>query len=61
MLEKMEKFDTAKVIREFEELTKNADQVQSETLRKILEDNSEAEYLRELGMNGMADVQTFKK
>ncbi|XP_074263385.1 jasmonoyl--L-amino acid synthetase JAR4-like [Silene latifolia] len=61
MLEKMEKFDTMKVINEFEELTKNAEQVQRDTLRRILEENAEAEYLQELGINARTDVETFKQ
>ncbi|KAL9234528.1 hypothetical protein vseg_009389 [Gypsophila vaccaria] len=61
MLEKMEKFDITKVIKEFEELTENAEEVQHETLRKILEDNKEAEYLQGLGMDGRTDVESFKQ
>ncbi|KAL9245404.1 hypothetical protein vseg_019064 [Gypsophila vaccaria] len=55
-----EKFDTSKLIEEFEEITKNASQVQNDLLRKILEENKEAEYLKEL-MNGSTDVETFKQ
>ncbi|MED6160714.1 Jasmonoyl--L-amino acid synthetase jar6 [Stylosanthes scabra] len=49
-----------KVIEEFEAVTKDAGRVQIETLRKILEDNSEAEYLQNLGLNGRTDPQSFK-
>ncbi|KAL1367052.1 hypothetical protein HN51_021108 [Arachis hypogaea] len=60
MLEKVEGFNMEKVIEEFEEVTKDAGRVQIETLRKILEDNSEAEYLQNLGLNGRTDPQSFK-
>lgn len=48
------------VIEEFEALTKDAERVQKEALRKILEDNCDAEYLRELGLNGRTDPESFK-
>ncbi|XP_056698668.1 jasmonoyl--L-amino acid synthetase JAR6 [Spinacia oleracea] len=56
-----EKFDYEKVIKEFEELTKNAGEVQEETLRKILAENGETEYLRNVGLNGRTDSNSFKQ
>ncbi|XP_074282472.1 jasmonoyl--L-amino acid synthetase JAR4-like [Silene latifolia] len=56
-----QKFNVEKVIEEFEEITKNAGKIQDETLTKILEENAEAEYLQELGMNGRIDIETFKQ
>lgn len=61
MLEKMEDFDSDKVIMEFEDLTKNAGKVQEETLRKILQENANAEYLQVVGLNGRTDPETFKQ
>lgn len=61
MLEKMEEFnywDT--VIEEFEALTKNAEKVQKETLKKILEENGSAEYLQNLGLIGRTDPESYK-
>ncbi|KAK4266954.1 hypothetical protein QN277_023811 [Acacia crassicarpa] len=60
MLEKVEEFNMEKVIDEFEALTKDAERVQRETLRKILEDNASAEYLQNLGLNGRTDPESFK-
>lgn len=60
MLEKMEKFDQEKVIAEFEAITKDAEKVQRETLKKILEENGSAEYLQNLGLNGRTDPESFK-
>ncbi|KAI4355199.1 hypothetical protein L6164_003993 [Bauhinia variegata] len=60
MLEKVEEFNMDKVIDEFEEITKDAERVQKETLRKILEDNASAEYLQNLGLNGRTDPESFK-
>ncbi|KAJ8440677.1 hypothetical protein Cgig2_031094 [Carnegiea gigantea] len=61
MLDKMEKFDSEKVINEFEELTKNAGKVQQDTLKKILEENADAEYLQKLGLNGRTDPESYKQ
>lgn len=61
MLDKMEKFDSEKVINEFEELTKNAGNVQQDTLKKILEENADAEYLQKLGLNGRTDPESYKQ
>ncbi|KZV21883.1 hypothetical protein F511_05573 [Dorcoceras hygrometricum] len=59
-LEKMEDvFDPEAVIEEFEALTIDAGEVQRETLKKILEENGEAEYLREWGLNGRTDPESF--
>ena len=49
-----------KVIEEFELLSKDAERVQRETLKKILEDNASAEYLQSLGLNGRTDPESFK-
>lgn len=56
----MEKFDQEKVIAEFEAITKDAEKVQRETLKKILEENGSAEYLQNLGLNGRTDPESFK-
>lgn len=60
MLEKVEEFNMDKVIEEFEALTKDAERVQRETLKRILEDNASAEYLVSLGLNGRTDPESFK-
>lgn len=60
MLEKMEEFNQEKVIEEFEATTKDAERVQIETLKKILEENGSAEYLQNLGLNGRTDPESFK-
>lgn len=48
------------VIAEFEALSKDAARVQTETLRRILQENGEAEYLRNLGLGGRTDPGSFK-
>ncbi|KAG1346481.1 putative Jasmonic acid-amido synthetase JAR1 [Cocos nucifera] len=53
-------FSMESVIEEFETLTKDADRVQRETLRKILKQNGEAEYLQQFGLEGRTDPETFK-
>lgn len=55
-----ELFNGEKVIEEFETMTKDAERVQRETLKKILEENETAEYLRNLNLNGRTDPQSFK-
>lgn len=60
MLEKVEELNVEKVIDEFEAITKDAERVQRETLKKILEDNASAEYLQNLGLNGRTDPESFK-
>ena len=60
MLEKMEEFNGDKVIEEFETLTKDAERVQRETLKQILEENGTAEYLLSLGLNGRTDPESYK-
>lgn len=50
----------ASVINEFEALTKDAGRLQRETLREILEQNGEAEYLRNFGLGGRTDPDSFK-
>ncbi|XP_058745529.1 jasmonoyl--L-amino acid synthetase JAR6-like isoform X1 [Vicia villosa] len=54
------KIDFEKVIEEFERITKDAENVQKETLRKILEENASTEYLQSLGLNGRTDPESFK-
>nr|GMC46943.1 jasmonic acid-amido synthetase JAR1 [Ipomoea batatas] len=46
MVEKKKMFNPENVIEQFEALTMDAGRVQEETLRRILEDNNETEYLR---------------
>ncbi|GLJ56029.1 hypothetical protein SUGI_1203010 [Cryptomeria japonica] len=48
------------VIDEFEAITKDAEKVQLETLKKIIELNSETEYLRKWGLNGRTDPKSFR-
>ncbi|KAJ8485926.1 hypothetical protein OPV22_018411 [Ensete ventricosum] len=48
------------VIEEFEALTNDAGRLQTETLRKILEQNGEAVYLRNLGLGGRTDPESFR-
>ncbi|KAK7275332.1 hypothetical protein RIF29_16445 [Crotalaria pallida] len=60
MLEKVEEFNMDKVIEEFEAVTKDAEKVQRETLKRILEENASAEYLLSLGLNGRTDPESFK-
>ncbi|KAK8972983.1 hypothetical protein V6N11_028572 [Hibiscus sabdariffa] len=60
MLEKTEILDVEKVINEFEAMTKDAENVQRETLKKILEENGSAEYLQNLGLHGRTDPESFK-
>lgn len=60
MLEKMETVDVDELIEEFETITKDAERIQRETLRKILEENGSAEYLQNLGLNGRTDPESFK-
>ncbi|KAF7821215.1 jasmonic acid-amido synthetase JAR1-like [Senna tora] len=60
MPKKEEEFNAEEVIEEFEYVTKNAEAVQKETLRRILEANASAEYLQSLGLNGRTDPVIFK-
>ncbi|XP_027336016.1 jasmonic acid-amido synthetase JAR1-like [Abrus precatorius] len=60
MLEKVEEFNMDKVIEKFERITKDAERIQRETLRRILEDNASCEYLQNLGLNGRTDPESFK-
>ncbi|KAI9110111.1 hypothetical protein K1719_019152 [Acacia pycnantha] len=48
-----------RVIDDLEALTKDAERVQRETLRRILEDNA-CEYLQNLGLNGRTDPESFR-
>ncbi|CAF2124209.1 unnamed protein product [Brassica napus] len=62
MLEKkVETFNMNRVIDEFEEMTRNADQVQKQTLKEILHKNQSAIYLQNFGINGnTTDPEAFK-
>ncbi|XP_062091446.1 jasmonoyl--L-amino acid synthetase JAR4 [Humulus lupulus] len=60
MLERMEEFNGDKVIEEFEALTADAERVQKETLKQILEENESAEYLQNWGLNGRTDPESYK-
>ncbi|KAJ0986210.1 hypothetical protein J5N97_004566 [Dioscorea zingiberensis] len=60
VLEKMRVFSLESVIEDFEASTKEAADVQRETLRRILEENAEAEYLQSLGLAGRTDPESFK-
>lgn len=60
MLEKFGEFNMEKVIEEFEAMTSDAERVQRETLKTILEQNGSAEYLQNLGLNGRTDPESFK-
>ncbi|KAM7276764.1 hypothetical protein ACFE04_018630 [Oxalis oulophora] len=56
----MELLDVNKVIEDFESISKNAGKVQIETLKRILEQNSSAEYLLAQGLDGKTDPESFK-
>ncbi|KAK6141050.1 hypothetical protein DH2020_025210 [Rehmannia glutinosa] len=61
MLEKMEhRLNAEAVAEEFELLSMDAERVQRETLKKILVENGETEYLLKWGLNGKTDVNSFK-
>ncbi|KAK6142729.1 hypothetical protein DH2020_023077 [Rehmannia glutinosa] len=48
------------VAEEFESLSMDAERVQRETLKKILEENGETEYLLKWGLNRKTDTNSFK-
>ncbi|TVU22907.1 hypothetical protein EJB05_32628, partial [Eragrostis curvula] len=60
MPEKAGKFNGEEVIAEFERLTRDAAAVQRETLRRILVENADVEYLQGLGLNGRTDPDSFR-
>lgn len=61
MLDKtQERLDLEAVIEEFERLSMDAGRVQRETLKKILEENGETEYLSKWGVNGRCDPESYK-
>ncbi|ESQ39276.1 hypothetical protein EUTSA_v10001373mg [Eutrema salsugineum] len=61
MLEKVESFNMNRVIDEFDEMTRDADQVQIQTLKEILQKNKSAVYLQNFGINGnTTDPEAFK-
>jgi auxin responsive GH3 family protein/jasmonic acid-amino synthetase len=53
-------FSGEKVIAEFDRLTRDAANVQRETLRRILAENGAAEYLQGLGLAGRTDPGSFR-
>ncbi|EPS58144.1 hypothetical protein M569_16672, partial [Genlisea aurea] len=53
--------DPEEVIHEFEELSRDAWRVQRETLKKILDENGETEYLKRWGLNGSTDAGVFRE
>ncbi|XP_047060215.1 jasmonoyl--L-amino acid synthetase GH3.3-like [Lolium rigidum] len=53
-------FSGEKVIAEFDRLTRDATNVQRETLRRILAENGAAEYLQGLGLAGRTDPGSFR-
>lgn len=53
-------FNSEEVIEEFEALTRDAGRVQEETLRRILVENGETEYLLKWGLGGRTDPESFK-
>ncbi|KAI5647155.1 hypothetical protein M9H77_33160 [Catharanthus roseus] len=61
MLEEMPReFDPEQVITEFEAMTEDAERVQKETLKKILQENGGTEYLMKWGLDGRTDPESFK-
>ncbi|KAG8391920.1 hypothetical protein BUALT_Bualt01G0237100 [Buddleja alternifolia] len=61
MLERMEeRFNPEAVIEEFEALSRDAGRIQRETLKRILEENGETEYLQRWGLKGRTDPDSFK-
>lgn len=50
-----------KVIEDFEAMTSDAERIQKETLKKILEQNRSAEYLQLVGLGGRTDPESFKR
>ncbi|KAL6126280.1 hypothetical protein ACLB2K_074331 [Fragaria x ananassa] len=61
MLEKIGEFNMEKVIEDFEAMTSDAERIQKETLKKILEQNRSAEYLQLVGLGGRTDPESFKR
>nr|BBM60833.1 glycoside hydrolase family 3 protein [Juncus prismatocarpus subsp. leschenaultii] len=49
-----------KAIQEFDEITRDASKVQRETLKRILEENGETEYLQNLGLKGRTDIESYR-
>ncbi|KAL5205022.1 hypothetical protein ABZP36_009893 [Zizania latifolia] len=52
--------EDVKMISRFEKMTRDAANVQRETLRRILDENAGVEYLRELGLGGCTDPDSFR-
>ncbi|KAL3517262.1 hypothetical protein ACH5RR_024164 [Cinchona calisaya] len=53
-------FDPEDLIAEFEAMTRDAERVQKETLKRILEENGGTEYLKKWGLLGKTDQESFK-
>lgn len=53
-------FDPEDVVAEFEAMTRDAERVQRETLKRILEENGETEYMQKWGLGGRTDPDSFK-
>jgi auxin responsive GH3 family protein len=49
-----------KTLEFIEEMTKNTDSVQEKVLAEILAQNGETEYLKQFGLNGATDRESFK-
>jgi len=61
MLEEMPaSYDPVAVIDEFEAMTKDAERVQRETLKRILEINGGTEYIQKWGLEGKTDPESYK-
>ncbi|GER46368.1 auxin-responsive GH3 family protein [Striga asiatica] len=61
MPEKMEeKFDSEMVVEQFELLSMDAERIQKETLKQILEENGETEYILKWGLFGKTDPNSYK-
>ncbi|KAF3432021.1 hypothetical protein FNV43_RR26760 [Rhamnella rubrinervis] len=58
----MEKYhnDVKVAMEQFEAMTKDAERVQRDVLKKILEENGSAEYLKKQGLNGRTDPESYK-
>ncbi|KAF3432019.1 hypothetical protein FNV43_RR26758 [Rhamnella rubrinervis] len=58
----MEKYhnDEKVAMEQFEAMTKDAERVQRDVLKKILEENGSAEYLQKQGLNGRTDPESYK-
>ncbi|GJN38140.1 hypothetical protein PR202_gb27154 [Eleusine coracana subsp. coracana] len=60
VVEKNGQFSGEETIAEFEQLTRDAAATQREVLRRILSENAAPDYLRELGLAGCTDPESFR-